>query len=376
MSTQNKTIAIFSVSAGTGHVRAAEALKASTERRFPEHRVIHIDVMTLVPRLFRKLYADSYYPLIERHPALWGYLYGRSDRRKLDSALDRFRVALERLNTQKFADALRDINPDYVICTHFLPAELFSRWLRKKKFQKPVWVVITDFDVHMLWVHRRLTGYCTATEEVAWRLADRGVPKESIHVTGIPIMPAFSEQHKREECKRELGVKPNTPALLLMSGGDGVGGIQKLARRILKIETGFQLIALAGKNPKLLAELQKIAIEHPGRLLPTGYTHTIERVMAASDFAITKSGGLTTSECLAIGLPIIVVSPIPGQEERNADYVLEQGAGLKAYDEAGLEFRVKELLRDRPKLEMMRQNALRLAKPMAAESILKLVLNG
>jgi processive 1,2-diacylglycerol beta-glucosyltransferase len=120
--------------------------------------------------------------------------------------------------------------------------------------------------------------------------------------------------------------------------------------------------------------MQKLALEHPKRMFPMGYTNTIERVMAASDLAITKSGGLTTSECLAMGLPMLVFSPIPGQEERNADFLLEQGAALKAYDEAGLEFRVKALLRDRNKLKVLHENAQRIGRAGSAECMLRLVL--
>ena len=368
------TIALFSVSAGTGHIRAADALKATAAKTFPHLNVIHIDLMTLVPPLFKKLYADSYLPLVERHPALWGYLYSQADKRKLDSALDRLRVSIERLNLQKFKDTIDALRPDAVICTHFLPAELFSRWKRKRKFNKPVWVVVTDFDVHMLWVHRRLSGYCVANDEVARRLNDRLTEAVPIHVTGIPIMPSFGEPRSRVESAHELGIDHSKPTLLLMSGGAGIGGVYRLARRLLQIESDFQLIVLAGKNERLLADLQKIASEHRGRMFPMGYTNTIERVMAVSDLAITKSGGLTTAECLAAGLPLIVVSPIPGQEERNADFLLEEGAALKAYDEAGLEFRVKALLHDRDKLQTMREKALQLGKPNAAENVLKLVL--
>jgi processive 1,2-diacylglycerol beta-glucosyltransferase len=368
------TLAIFSVSAGTGHGRAAEALKAAAAVKFPHISVIHVDLMTLVPPLFKRLYADSYLPIVERHPALWGYLYTQADKRRLDSSLDRFRVSLERLNLQKFKDAVDAMQPDAVICTHFLPAELFSRWKRKRKFSKPVWVAITDFDVHMLWVHRFMSGYCTASEEVAYRLQDRGVDAEKIYVTGIPIMPAFAEQYSRTACARELGVDPEKPTFLLMSGGAGMGGMVKLARRLLSIVEPFQLIALAGKSARLLLELQKLALEHPKRLFPMGYTNTIERVMAASDLAITKSGGLTTSECMAMGLPMLVFSPIPGQEERNADFVLEHGAALKAYDEAGLEFRIKALLNDRNKLTLLHENARRLGRANSAGDVLRLVL--
>lgn len=370
-----KTIAIFSVSVGTGHVRAADALTATAALRFPGTTIVHIDLMALVPPFFKKLYADSYLPLVERHPALWGYLYSQADKRKLDSGMDRFRVSLERLNLQKFKDAVDDLQPDAVICTHFLPAELFSRWKRKRKFDRPVWVAITDFDVHMLWVHKYMSGYCTANEEVAWRLKDRGIDAESIHVTGIPIMPGFAELLSRTDCARQLGLDTAKPTLLLMSGGAGMGGMVKLVRRLMTIQDDFQLLALAGKNVRMLSELDRLALHHPGRLFPLGYTNVIERVMAASDLAITKSGGLTTSECLAMGLPMLVVSPIPGQEERNADFLLEHGAALKAYDEAGLDFRVRLLLKDRDRLAMLRDNAKQLGRPLAAESVLRMVID-
>ncbi len=369
------TIAVFSVSAGTGHVRAAEALRATAALKFPAASVVHVDLMTLVPPLFKTFYADSYLPLVERHPALWGYLYSQADKRKLDSGLDRLRVYLERLNLQKFKDTIDRLKPDAVICTHFLPAELFSRWKRKGKFHKPVWVVITDFDVHMLWVHKRMSGYCTASEEVAWRLQDRGIDVKDIHVTGIPIMPAFAEQYSRPECARLLGVDPEKPTLLLMAGGAGMATVIRFVRRLMSIDGTFQVIALAGRNVRMLSELQKLAAGHHGRLFPLGYTNTIERVMAASDLAITKSGGLTTSECLAMGLPMLVVAPIPGQEERNADFLLEHGAGLKAYDEAGLDFRLRLLLKDRDRLTRLHDNAKLLGKATAAEDILGIVMD-
>jgi processive 1,2-diacylglycerol beta-glucosyltransferase len=367
------TIALFSVSAGTGHVRAAEALKAAAMAR-PDITTVHIDLMTLVPPLFKKLYADSYLPLVERHPALWGYLYTQADKRKLDSGSDRLRVALERLNLQKFKDTLDALDPDAVICTHFLPAELFARWKRRRSFDRPVWVTITDFDVNMLWVQKHMTGYCTASEEVAWRLQDRGVDARTIHVTGIPIMPAFSRRFDRAACARELGLDPSIPTLLLMAGGAGMSGMAKRVKRLLAIDDRFQLIALAGKNVRMLADLQRLVPGSHGRLLPMGFTTQIERVMAASDLAITKSGGLTTSECLAMGLPMIIVSPIPGQEERNADYLLEQGAALKAYDEAGLEFRVKALLQSPERLAALRSHAVALGRPASAGAVLDLVL--
>jgi processive 1,2-diacylglycerol beta-glucosyltransferase len=161
----------------------------------------------------------------------------------------------------------------------------------------------------------------------------------------------------------------------MMSGGAGVGGIEVLAERLLRLEGDFQMVALAGKNEGLLLALKALATRYPGRLFPMGFTRVIERIMAASDLAITKPGGLTTSECLAVGLPMIVVSPIPGQEERNADFLLENGAAMKACDAGALAWRVDRLLREPERMAAMRTQALKLGRPNAAREVLAAVLN-
>ena len=367
-------IAIFSVSAGSGHVRAAQALQAAAALSHPDVEVVHIDLMELVPKLFRTIYTDTYIKLIEQHPAFWGYLYDKTDRDKSDSSLSRLRRAVENINTRKLKKALNDIAPDHVICTHFLPAQLLSRQIRKGKFHKPVWVQVTDFDVHALWIHKGMSGYFAAHEELAGRIAERGVPAEHVHVSGIPIMPGFSDKFSRTECCLTLGLDPARKTLLLMSGGAGLGDNIKLAERLLNMDGEFQLIAMAGKNEKLLKKLTTLALRFPGRLLPLGFINSIERVMAASDLAITKPGGLTSSECLAMGLPMIIVSPIPGQEERNSDFLLEQGIALKACDADALAWRVKLLLKEPERLETMREKARLLGRPDAARRVLDCVL--
>lgn len=368
------TIAVLSVSAGAGHVRAAQALQAAAERGYPDIRIVHLDVMEWVSRLFRKIYAETYIDIVEHQPAFWGYLYALTDREKTDSPLRRLRMAIERLNTHKLNQALEDIAPDQVICTHFLPAQLLSRQRGKGRFQQAVWVQVTDFDVHALWIQPHLSGYFAASAEVAWRMIERGIPSSTIHVTGIPIMPAFGETLSRAVCAAELGLDPTRTTLLMMSGGAGVGGIERLAERLLRLQQDFQLVAVAGRNEALLVQLQALAVRYPDRLYPLGFTKTIERVMAVADLAITKPGGLTTAECLAVGLPMIVVSPIPGQEERNADYLLENGAALKAYDEGALTYRVNHLLSQPALLDRLRQNARQLGKPDAARTVLDTVL--
>lgn len=366
-------VVVLSVSAGAGHVRAALALCAAAERAFPQLRLTHVDVMDLVPAGFRKVYADSYIKLVERAPLLWAYLYQSTDRRRERSVVDTLRRNVERLNTRKLEHELARLAPDGIICTHFLPVELLSRHIGEGRQTPPVWVQVTDFDVHGLWIHPHMQGYFVANEEVASRIAARGIPPERVRVSGIPIMPQFSEPPDRAQVAAELGLDPGRATLLMMSGGAGVGGIEALARRLLAVGRELQIVALAGRNEPMLSALRSLAASHPGRLYPMGFTSTIERPMAAADLAITKPGGLTTSECLAMNLPMILVSPIPGQEERNADYLLESGVALKAVDAAALEFKVCRLLDEPERLATMRGCMSAVAKPRAAVDVLRQV---
>lgn len=371
-----KRILTLSVSAGAGHVRAAQALCSTASAAANDLAVSHLDLLELVSPGFRKLYGSGYIKMVEKAPLLWAYLYQRTDHPPSTSFIDRIRRHVERLNTSKLEARISELAPDAIICTHFLPAELLSRRIAKGLPTPPVWVHVTDFDVHGMWLHPHMQGYFVASDEVAARLVTRGVPAERIHVTGIAISPQFRQAPPRQEAARELGIDPQKTTLLMLSGGAGVGGIDTLLEQIAALPRDIQVIALAGRNEELLARLQGVAARHPGRILALGFTRTIERVMAAADLAITKPGGLTTSECLAMQLPMIVVSPIPGQEERNADMLLEAGCALKAVDPASLAFKILGLVDNPARLASMRENQKLVARPAAAQAILDIVRSG
>jgi len=369
-------ILILSVSAGAGHVRAAQALEAAAkEARF---KATHIDLLTLVPRQFRTLYGQQYIKLVEKLPELWSWLYSKSDRPSRDTWLGGLKRSVEKLNTRKLQAEIARLKPDAILCTHFLPSELLSRQKARSLEGKgeplpPLWVQVTDFDVHALWVHPHVDRYCVASDEVAYRLADRGVPRGRITVTGIPVMPQFSAGLERGACAAELGLNPEIFTALMMAGGAGVGALDELAARLLELPGDQQLVALAGRNADLLKKLRVLAKRHPGRLFPLGFTTTVERVMTAVDLVITKPGGLSVSECLAKGKPMLLVSPIPGQEERNADYLLESGAAVKAVDPATLEFKFGRLLGDSQRLRAMGEAAHRIGRPHAAREVIALL---
>lgn len=365
-----KKILLLSVSAGAGHMRAAEALRAHADQDGNGVSATHVDVMDFVSAGFRKMYTDFYIQLVNRAPTLWGYLYQSTHEARPDSSMERLRRGFERLNTSALLKEIKRVQPDVIICTHFLPAEILSRLTAKAGFTTPVWVQVTDFDLHRMWVHDHMAGYFAANDEVAFRMRAQGIAAERIAVTGIPIMPVFGQPLERAVCAAEFGLDPAVPTILLMGGGAGLGSLDTIAARLLALDGAFQLIVLAGKNVAALNALQALAPAYPGRLLALGFTDKVERLMACADLVITKPGGLTTSECLAMGVPMIVNAPIPGQEERNADFLLEQGVALKAFDAVTLEYRVRYLLEHPAKLADMRAKARALGRPDAAAAVL------
>ena len=367
-------ILILSVSAGAGHVRAAEALRLCAQDEFKDVEALHLDVMDYASAAFRKLYADAYIKLVNKLPRVWGMLYQITSETHADATLNKVRRSIERLNTRALRKRIAAFAPDAIVCTHFLPAEILMHEIRRGRLDVPVWVQVTDFDLHRMWVIPHMTGFFAANDEIGFRMRTLGMGGATVHVVGIPIVPAFSRALDRDACAREIGLDRRRRTILLMGGGAGVGHLEQIAANLLALPGDFQLIVLAGKNETALQKLHKLAPLFPARLFPRGYTTEVEKLMVCADLVITKPGGLTTSECLAMGVPMIVHSPIPGQEERNADYLMEQGAALKAVDPVGLAYRVEELLGAPEKLAQMQARARTLARPHAARAVLRIVL--
>jgi processive 1,2-diacylglycerol beta-glucosyltransferase len=370
--TIKQRLLLLSVSAGAGHVRAAQALEAAALAR-GDVEVTHLDLLTLVPSWFSKAYGQWYLELVERHPNLWAHLYQKSDRTPADAWEHKLRRAVERVSTRELGTALREAQPDAVICTHFLPAELLARASLRGKALPPVWVQVTDFDLHRLWVQPGVAGYCVASDEIGFRLRE-ALPQVRVEVTGIPVMPAFASRAPRAECARELGLQPDRLTAMVMTGGAGLSAAAAMVERLLRLPGELQVVAIAGRNAPLQSAYEALAREHPGRMVALGFIKTVERVMAASDLCITKPGGLSTSECLALGLPMLLISPIPGQEERNAQYLLEQGAAWLAMDELALAWRMQQLLAAPEILARLRERAAALGRPHAAAQVLNAVL--
>ncbi len=368
-----KHILIVSASTGGGHMRAAEALEKSLRERYPQMRVTNVDMMAYVSWLFKKLYADAYLDMMLHRRRLFELLYDMTDRDPELLPMQHFRLWLQRMNSRTAWRKFLAVNADHVITTHFTAAEMLARARQKGQPVPPVSVVVTDFDVHWMWIHRALDEFFVADEEAGARLAGRGVPRDRIHVTGIPVCPQFARAHDGAACRRAAGLPVDGTTVMLMAGGFGVSRIDRIARKLLDHAHGLRVIAVAGRNAALHESLQAVARDYPGRMAAVGFTDRIEEYMAASDLVITKPGGLTTSECLALGKPMIMIDPIPGQEVHNATYVMEKGAGVMAYDEIGIMFKLDWILGEPGRLAQMQAAARTIGTPQASYDVLNVI---
>jgi processive 1,2-diacylglycerol beta-glucosyltransferase len=318
------------------------------------------------------MYSKMYIDMMTKMPEFLGWLYDQLDK---PWKHQKQKLAFDKLHVGPFVKLLERVRPDVVFCTHSLPAEIVS-WLHERK-RKPLrirqTVIITDFDVHALWLCDHFEHYFVALEETRVHLEAIGMPPERVSVSGIPIDPKFSQPRDRVALRRKHGLDPERPTLLISAGGYGVGRVDAVLSRLMDLEHPAQVIAVCGKNAELKARLEAMAAEGvPGRrvrLHPVGYTHHMDELMAASDLIVGKPGGMTMCEALASGLAWVVVNPIPGQEERNSDHLLEEGCGIRCNNLPALTYKVDALLGDPERLARMRQASLRLARPDAAFAI-------
>jgi processive 1,2-diacylglycerol beta-glucosyltransferase len=370
-----KKVLVLSASAGAGHVRAAQALERAFTDLDAAEEVRHIDALDYTNKLFRNLYTKAYLDLVNTTPDLFGWLYDRLDK---PWKSDRLRLAFDKLNTRPLVRLLREYRPEILICTHFLPSEIISLLKARERLAYRQAIVVTDFDAHAMWLCNHYEHYFVALDETRVYLTTLGIPAEKISVTGIPIDPVFAQAKDKRAMRDKHGLKRERMTILVSAGGFGVGPIDTLIRSLLQLRNKAQVIAISGRNQELKGRLDQIA----ARLAPDsavalkvfGYTTEMDELMAASDLVLGKPGGLTTSEALAKGLVFVVVNPIPGQEERNADHLLEAGAAIRCNNLPVLAYKIDLLLDDTARFAAMQANARRLARPRAAYEIVNKLL--
>jgi processive 1,2-diacylglycerol beta-glucosyltransferase len=372
-----KRILILSASVGGGHIRAAEAMELAFRQTAPWAEIRNIDVLTLANKAFRRIYGKGYLDLANRAPHFLGYVYDFLDRPKdkdEEGDFGRLRVALEKLNMQPFLKLLKAERWDIVVNTHFLPAEIIGSLRSSGSISVPQVTVTTDFMTHRMWIQEPCEHYFAACNESAAYLNSWGVPWERISVTGIPIHPVFCRRKGRAACLKAQGIRGDRPIVLLLSGGFGVGPIEQIFHAALTIETPMDVVVVCGRNAELGQRLAQQQPPRRQRVKILGYTTEIDELMAVADVVISKPGGLSSAEVLARGSVLAIVNPIPGQESRNSDYLLENWAAVKIGPLATLPYKINALLNDPHRLERLKANARRLGRPRAAFAAAEKVL--
>jgi processive 1,2-diacylglycerol beta-glucosyltransferase len=368
-------ILILSASVGAGHLRAAEAVELAFRQLAPRAIIRNIDVLTLANKAFRRLYGKGYLDFANLAPHLLGYVYDLLDRPKEgDLAPDRLRVALEKLNMQPFLKLLRSDTWDLVVNTHFLSAEIIGSLRISGRINVPQVTVTTDFMTHRMWVQEPCEHYFVASGESAAYLNSWGISRERISETGIPIHPVFSQKKNRTDCLKSHDLQADRPVMLVLSGGFGVGPIEQILQRALTIDIPLELVVVCGRNEDLRKRLAQAPPPRRHRVKILGYTSQIDELMSAADVVVSKPGGLTASEVLARGSVLAIVNPIPGQESRNSDYLLENCAAIKIGPVATLPYKLTELLKDRRRLAALKANARKLSRPKAAFRVAEIAL--
>ena len=360
-------VLVLSASVGAGHMRAAQAVEVALRETAPDATVKNVDVLTLTNAAFRKLYGEAYLELVNKAPHVLGFFYDHMDKpRRADSKRDKLRLLVERLNMTSLCDLLECEQWDVIVNTHFMPAEIIASMRKRRKLKTPQMTVTTDFETHRLWVNQPCDHYTTATDEGAAYLHHWGVPSGDVSVTGIPIHPVFASAKARDACMKRQGITGGRPVVLQLAGGFGVGPVGEIFQSILKVQTPIELVVVTGKNAAAKKKLEQADVPKPHRAKVLGFTDQMDELMAAADVVISKPGGLTTSETLARGAAMVVVNPIPGQESRNSDYLLENGAAIKINNLPTLATKLDALLAEPKRLQQLRDNARRIGRPQAA----------
>jgi processive 1,2-diacylglycerol beta-glucosyltransferase len=365
-------ILIATVTAGGGHLAAAAAVEEAWRTARPGDTLQQIDLLKLFSPLHRKIYSDGYVQLIARAPELWGMVFAKSDNPKFLARLKRLQRKIPSGSKQRFARAVTQFRPDAVLCTHYLPLETLTILREQKNGLRPfVASIVTDFEAHALWMEACVDLYCVAAAETRARLIARGASEKNVVVTGIPIAAKFLSKPDPKAVRQQYGLRDDQPVFLVLSGGFGMGPVAEILNELDKVPTPFQTVVVTGRNDELRRELAVQNRRHPTHVL--GFATNMHELMAVADLIITKPGGLTSSEALAMGKPLFILNPIPGQEAANSDFLLERGAAAKVNRVEDLPFRIEQLLGSKKLAELARA-AKKLGRPHAAESVCREVL--
>ncbi|WEG12549.1 glycosyltransferase [Pullulanibacillus sp. KACC 23026] len=324
-----KSILILTGRYGDGHQKAADAIAEVVKDHYPDVKPIVFDVTDLLPTMFDKLGKHIFIKGIKRFPNLYDYLYEKTREETKASVLFK---NINRIGLTDLEQYIESVQPMGVVSTFPVASGMLSLLKREGRLQAPIFTVITDHTVHSSWVYPNIDHYFVASEDVKKRLMDFNIRETAITVTGIPIHPKFSSPYSKPWIKRKLGLS-DAPCLLLVGGGFGIfRNLASILEELNEIPIKMTLVIICGRNDKLYRRLKQQTFYTHHRLQILGFVENMNEWMAAADLLITKPGGMTVSEALALEVPMIIVQALGGQENDNLRFLLDSGTSLYAKD--------------------------------------------
>jgi processive 1,2-diacylglycerol beta-glucosyltransferase len=350
---------------GGGHTAAADAVCAQLATRGIRGEVV--DSYRYAASIFSKVVSDGYIGMVRTIPQVYGFIYDRAERAKEAGG---FRVWAAEFTARNLQRVIARIKPSVVVCTHAFPCNAMSAYKRLYDPTIPVLGVVTDFAVHPFWIYKNIDAYSVATPEMRTTLIARGIEPARVRVDGIPIGLEFADRSRsRGQIRRELGLPLDRPVMLVMGGSLGLGPVSATARALARLDREMTAVVIVGRNKRLQAKVEEAARHYPYDTRVLGYVDNVADYMLAGDILFTKPGGLSTSEALSADISMVLIHPLPGQEERNANYLAQRGAALRADRSSDIARIVAELLDDPQRVNRLHAAVSDLRTPYAAETI-------
>lgn len=366
-----KRVLILSASVGSGHVKAANALAEAMRSRPDVEEVLCDDSLDHTNVLHRQFYSKLYTKLSAMLPEFLGWWYETSDD---PWVADKGRLAIDLPQALPLINLVKEFRPDIILCTHFMPAGVISWLIGNGRLDARLGIVVTDYHFHAFWITRAFNWYFVAQEEDKIHMEALGLPSDRIEVTGIPVDPVFAQPVDAAAVLTRHGFKPSRPTLLVAGGALGVSPATAVVRQLLQLDRDFQAFIVCGRNEEMQAEIESLVQSRPDDFRVLGYTPEMADLMGAATILLSKPGGMTTAEALSRGLPMVILDPIGGQEERNADVLLESGAAVKCTEATLVAHKLRRILDDPERLRRMQECARALGRPNASADIARIAM--
>lgn len=372
-----KKIIVFYAAFGGGHLSAARSIKENIETNYKDIEIKLVDFMEYANKAFNKVTTKAYAEMAKKAPKTWGRLYWKSQK----GPLAHISTTSNKVLSIKLNKLLKEFNPDLIISTHPFSSQICAYLKKHKRLNAEIATVMTDYAPHDQWLvfNEYVDYYFVSHEGMKKQLHEKGIPNEKIFATGIPLSNKFLLKYDKIKILENFGLAPDKKTVLFFGGGEfGLGKTQtfKIFKTFVENKNNIQIVAISGKNLKMKEAFEHLIddLDKHDCVKLLEYTDKVPELMSISDLVVTKPGGLTTTESLASGLPIVVINPIPGQEEENATYLEENKVAIWIKKDDNVELILNDLLSNPDKMQEMKVRARLIAKRNSTKDICKVLL--